>query len=160
MRKLLIFFLILSALLGGCGNTDTRAELSEILRSSVSAGEILIEMDTHGGFHGDGETYVVLEFPDGDSFQVPESGFWHELPLSDNLNTFLYEYTHHTQVWDAMGEELLPELEEGYYFFLDRNSDSLFQSDDAELLSRGAYNFILALYDPASLTLYYYELDT
>lgn len=160
MRKLLILFLILSMLLGGCGSSDIRVEISEILRTGVSTGEILTEMDTHGGFHGDGENYVVLQFPDADSFQIPESGFWHELPLSDNLHTFLYEYTHYTQVWDAVGGELIPRIESGYYFFYDRNSDNLSHFGDEELLSRGSYNFILAVYDPANLTLYYYELDT
>lgn len=160
MRKLLIVLLTLSVLLSGCASSDTHAEISEILRTDVSAGEIRTETDTHGGFHGDGEVYVVLEFPDGDSFQVPETGFWHELPLSDNLHTFLYEYTHHSQLWDAAGGELIPQIESGWYFFYDRNGDNLFSSSDEDLLTRGAYNFILAVYDPASLTLYYYELDT
>lgn len=119
-----------------------------------------MEEDTHGGFHGDGETYVVIQFYDEDDFKIPESGFWHQLPLSENIYSFLYDYEHHSQLREMISGEWIPQVENGAYFFFDRNDGSISQSNDEYLLTRGAFNFILAVYDAENQILYYYELDT
>ena len=51
-------------------------------------------------------------------------------------------------------------MEEGWYSFVDRHSESTDSSDDTNLLSRFSFNFSLAVYDAATDRLYYLEFDT
>ena len=57
------------------------------------------------------------------------------------------------------GGALLPEMEKGYYFFKDRHAEAG-SGGGEEFLSRGSFNFTLAVFDAAANRLYYYELDT
>lgn len=156
MKKLLVLTLVLLLFLGGC--SDETDNISGTLGTDVSGGEVLISEDSHGGFHGDGETYMVLQFRDETQFSVPESPFWHALPLTENLRSVLYG--NNIMLTDDAGNPRVPEIENGFYFFCDRHSESTDPTDDAGLFSRSSLNFTLAVYDSDTCTLYYYEQDT
>lgn len=156
MRKLLIITLILLLILPGC--SDKTGNISGTLGTDVSAAEVLISEDSHGGFHGDGEAYMVLQFRNETQLFVPDSPFWHALPLPENLNSVLYG--NNIMLTDDAGNPRVPEIENGFYFFCDRHSKSTDPADDASIFSRGSLNFTLAVYDADTYTLYYYEQDT
>ena len=58
------------------------------------------------------------------------------------------------------GAPVIPEVENGYYYFLDRHSQSTNPKYDSGVLGRASYNFTIAIYDEDRQTLYYAELDT
>ena len=54
----------------------------------------------------------------------------------------------------------IPEIKDGYYYFLDRHQESTDEKDSSKINERASYNFTLALYDNETKKIYYYELDT
>ena len=54
----------------------------------------------------------------------------------------------------------LPQIQNGYYYFVDRQAESEMQHSDAQLMERASLNFSIALYDVDTDTLYYIEVDT
>lgn len=137
--------------------TDRRIlrALSEELHVDMSGGTVVLHEDTHGGFHGDGETFCTVTFASESAVEthLSDCALWSSLPLTDNLYTAAYSLT----TEDA---PFFPTIENGYYYFCDRHPGIENDRDDSALLNRGSYNFTLAIYDTDSHTLYYYQLDT
>lgn len=124
-------------------NAARIGEISRTLGTEIKAGKVLTHWDTHGGFHGDGTTFTKIQ----GSCKIPDSPFWHPLPAPEEARRLM----------SLTGESLIPEVKKGYWFFYDRHSGS---EDPARIVSRGSWNFTLAVYDPKENILYYYELDT
>lgn len=148
---------------------DPTKYISRILGIDLSRGKILKSMDSHGGFHGDGSTYIEMTFDDKESQAITEAlknnAEWNELPLTNNLNIAVYGKTDASKsirslVTNEGGKALIPMIDNGYYFFLDRHSKSKDAKDDADLLNRYSFNFTIAIYDAGDQMLYFYELDT
>lgn len=155
-RRLLSAILLALLLLSGC--TDTKA-LSRELGVDISTGETRNEFDSHGGFHGDGITYLELSFDTGAGrrleSEILSSRLWSLLPLSENL--------------DQLAENAMPQegdyesptvAKRGYYCFIDRHNESADPHNDAEVLNRPSCNYTLAVYDTEKNMLYYVALDT
>lgn len=137
-------------LLAGCCWHDT---LSDTWGVDLSGGTVLSEEDSHGGFHGDGFSLCVMQFEDGTvGAALSEHAQWKPLPLSPNLQTFVY------QPYDS--EISIPAISRGYYYFYDRHAESRDHQDDTALLRRASFNFTLALYDTDEERLYLLEYDT
>lgn len=109
--------------------------------------------DSHGGFHGDGETLAVI----ATELAQPQGPYWHPLPLTDNLKTLLSRSG--LEGMDVMAQTV-PEIEQGFYYFRDRHSQSQDTASDIGLLGRYSYNFTLAVYDSEAGILSLYLLDT
>ena len=59
------------------------------------------------------------------------------------------------------GNALAPKVENGYYFFMDRQTDEDEDIyDDSSVLGRSSYNFTVAVYDTDTDTMHYFKLDT
>lgn len=173
IRHGLIFFcttLVLLAL-AACASHTPQEKVSQALGVDASAGEVITDSDTHGGFNGDGLEYIVLFFSDGNLLKEAEtSDAWHPLPLNDNLTALVYGLTYEEEegvlvsigpyLSDGSGEPLIPEIQNGYVFFQDRHSQSTDPQDDSRVLERGSFNFTLAIYDSDTGTLYFCQLDT
>lgn len=118
--------------------------------------------DSHGGFHGDGLAFgqIVFSAADGADIAAMLSSreSWQPFPISENLTALLYGDVERQSILTDTG--ILPEIQEGYWYFYDRFPQSTDRSSDRELLSRAAYNFTAALYDVQQYTLYYIEFDT
>ncbi len=169
--KFLALFLILFHLLSGCGALGSlRGELGGVLGLYLHSGTVLANWDNHGGFHGDGKEFVAIQFPDDsveEQLRNTENGRWKALPIQEeDVQMILYgvtrrqpdgtEATFGPLMTDPdTREPLFPQVEEGYYFFLDRHSDT-----EAPLMERYSYNFTVAVYDAEKNILYYGELDT
>ena len=155
-------------LLTACGGTASEAErISKRIDLSVDGGNVEIFTDSHGGFLGDGETYAKVTFSD-ETFcdKIKQSSKWSALPLTEALNIVVYGgemkngYSRDSFIVDEEDRLLIPTINNGYYFFKDRHSESKDSKDDTSLFERNSLNFTLAIYDIDSKTLYFYEIDT
>ena len=112
------------------------------------------EIDTHGGFHGDGESYVKVYFSDNQAekfiSKIKTNIHWQELPMPEIL-----------QKHNTINEEIkIPEIEKGYWFFIDRHNKTINKYDYSGIFDRASYNYSIAVFDTFSNILYYYALDT
>lgn len=123
---------------------------------------IVEEADTHGGFHGDGSYYFIMDCSENKEKALENLSGWTELPLSENLHLIMYggEKDGMTYGYDLAEEAKMPEVENGYYYFYDRHSESTDSSDDSELFDRSSFNFSIAVYDSDTNKMYYFEYDT
>jgi len=132
-------------------------KISRALALDVSAGTVLAQSESHGGFHGDGMTYVALYFEnDRVQSKIAENGGWKALPLSENLARLVRGLP--TEELDSKSRIL--GVRNGYYCFLDRQADRTDRHDDTDVLNRYSFNFTIAVYDADADILYYVVLDT
>lgn len=167
--NIIVLALILLFSMTGCNAEKTSSVLREISKTlgvDVSTGELISESDSHGGFHGDGSTVVEIQFA-GTSFsdQIEDNEEWNQMPLTDNLTALVYGiHTENSSIGPMIHSDdnmpVIPEIENGYYFFRDRHSQSTDPKDDTNILSRASYNFTIAIFDANANILYYLELDT
>lgn len=54
----------------------------------------------------------------------------------------------------------IPKIENGYWYFVDRNSENGDSASDSEIFNRNSFNITVALYDLDENILYYLEFDT
>ena len=160
---------VIAAELMGISTGREQREITEALGVNVSGGSIILSEDSHGGFHGDGMTFIVLSFDEeeagGLKAQMEGRQGWHLLPLSENAGILVYGYdTEEMQtgpyLCDEQGQGVIPQIQNGYYYFYDRQSESTDAYDDTDVFDRGSYNFTLAVYDSDMDMLYYVEFDT
>ena len=137
-------------------------------KTDLSSGTISKSEESHGGFHNDGKTFIEITFSDNNETleeEIKTNSNWTEMPLSENLHTLVYGKTSDTEsvgpyVADEDNKPLFPNIENGYYFFKDRHSESKNASDDTAVLKRNSFNFAIAIFDSTTRAIYYYELDT
>ena len=114
----------------------------------VSGGTILENWDDHGGFLGDGQTFVKMQFSEADA-QALEAQLgdaqWEECPLSTTVKTLC----------SLTGDVEIPAVTDGSWLLQDRQTDT-----QGNILERSSFNFTLIVYDRTQRILYYYELDT
>lgn len=130
-----------------------KRQVSQELSLELPPSDVEFYEDTHGGFLGDGTTYIRLRFYDG---ALPEDFWydvhWHTLPLTENLAG---------QVPRINGEAACAlEAEKGYYYFRDRHSEAEHDWDEEPIMGRFSWNFTLAVYDTDTRTLHFLKLDT
>jgi len=133
----------------------------------LPAHEEMLYLDNHGGFHGDGETVMILTFSEKSDAKLREQmeggDVWEDFPITTNLRRCIYgseelAITYISRVQQAK----FPEITNGYWFFLDRQVDgeNPDRYHDDSLLSRPSINCVAALYDTDTRTLYYWKFDT
>lgn len=167
--NIILLTLILLLTMTGCSSEKTSNVLSEISKTigvDVSAGAVISESDSHGGFHGDGDAVIEIQFADTSfSDQIEDNEEWNAMPLTENLTALVYGIHTETSSIGPMihaddNVPVVPEIENGYYYFRDRHSQSTDPKDDTNILSRVSYNFTIAIFDADANILYYLELDT
>lgn len=168
-RNIILLTLILLLTMAGCSSEKTSNVLSEISKTTgvdVSVGEVLSESDSHGGFHGDGDRVIEIQFTDNSfSDQIKDNEEWNAMPLTENLTALVYGLHTETSTIGPMMHKgdnvpVVPEIEKGYYYFRDRHVQSTNPKDDTNVLSRASYNFTIAIFDADTNMLYYLEKDT
>lgn len=171
MRKicLIITVLILTiSTMTSCSSKSEENELSTILDIDVSSGTISHTQDSHGGFHNDGLLFTEITFTDETESlknEIKRSSLWTEMPLPESLNTLIYGNISSTQaigpyITDEESNPLFPNVENGYYFFKDRHSESKNSGNDTDVLNRSSFNFTIAIYDEDTKTIYFAQMDT
>ena len=123
---------------------------------------VVEEQDTHDGFLGDGSYYLILDCADNREQALETVKDWRELPLSENLNLIMYGGTRDGAEYrfNLAEEAHMPKIENGFYIFEDRHSESRDSADDSELFERYSFNFSLAVYDTDADKMYYFKFDT
>ena len=122
---------------------------------------VIEELDTHGGFHGDGSYHLILDCSANKQDAAEKVSTWNTLPLSENLALIMYG-GHKDGMWygyNLAEEANIPTIENGYYIFQDRHSDSRDTADDSALFDRTSFNFSIAIYDSDTNIMYYFEFD-
>ncbi|MEA4912597.1 MAG: hypothetical protein VB092_08330 [Oscillospiraceae bacterium] len=155
-----VLMMCLVGALSACGQRDPLGELSSVLGADVGAGTVITESDSHGGFHGDGETYVVVLFGERAAeklaLELMNSEEWQPLPMSGIPQEAIYgSGGSGPLVSSDEGQPVIPIIDSGYWLFIDRHSDS-----DTGFFDRASFNFAVAVYDTRADLLYYYKLDT
>ena len=150
MRQMLLAALLL--LLGGCGRESEADYVARQLDMDLPEPVSVISGDSHGGFHGDGTSCLILAF-------TPENGAalaeelagrtdWQALPL-DELPATVMESILSLLAGQGL-DYTLPT--QGWYWYSDRSPAG--HSRDFPL------NCTIAIYDPQSCQLAYFVLDT
>ena len=123
---------------------------------------VVEELDTHGGFLGDGSYYLILDCSDNKEQALEKVQDWNKLPLSENLNLIMYggEKDGVAYGYELAEEAHMPQIENGCYMFEDRHSESKESRDDSDLFDRYSFNFSIAVYDSDTDKMYYFEFDT
>lgn len=116
---------------------------------------VVEETDTHGGFLGDGEYYLVLYCSDNTHKARELVNGWKKLPLSQNLTHFMPSDEHEEGYYYRF-----PEINNGVYLFYDRHDEAKDPYSDADYQNRHSVNYSIAVYDYDTERLYYYEHDT
>lgn len=156
---------VLTLSLTACSPQEPQDTISKELGIDVSGGNEISSSDDHGGFHGDGTTFIVLSFSDDNVLkQINKSTQWKSFPLDKTVKAFVYGISE--EGWsvgpfltDREGNTLVPEIEEGYYLLIDRQAEAG-EAAGADILHRHSFNFTLGLYDTYSNSLYFCKLDT
>lgn len=166
LKGVVLLLAVLLFSLAGCKSQNPLVRISIDLMVDVRDGTLVSQQDSHGGFHGDGETFMEIRFSDDRcANNIQKNGAWKTLPLSKNVTALVYgledgEYRIGPMIHDQEGKPLIPSVQNGYYYFMDRSSESKDKYDETEVLDRGSFNFTVAIYDTDTNTLYYMELDT
>ena len=123
---------------------------------------VLEECDTHGGFLGDGTYYLIMDCSDNKEKALKLIKGWNKLPLSRNLELTMFggEKDGRKYSFGFAEEAKMPKIENGFYMFEDRHSESENSKDDSDLLSRASFNFSIAVYDCDTDIFYFFALDT
>ncbi len=166
MRRIIVLMLLMIFSLVGCGKKDIQSDISESLGIDVRKGNVLMDSDSHGGFHGDGMLFQQISFEDSKfSDEIKDNDGWKPMPLSQNMEALVYGIEVDTSsigpyLTDESGDTIIPDIQNGYYYFYDRHSESKDPFSDKDILNRASFNFTLALYDSDNRVLYYVEFDT
>jgi len=112
--------------------------------ADVSSGVVLENWDDHGGFLGDGETLVRLQFSLEDGASVEQA--LQAVP-GYIRGPFTASVAERLDFWS---DQTFPTGEQIIWKLKDRNPDS----------GDHSINITLILYDPLTQILYYYETDT
>lgn len=151
MKKILLLIIFLIPL-SGC-SINKKNDIGKTINLDMKSCNIIEQKDTHGGFLGDGDYYAKIKC---NNFSLTSE--WNELPLSNNIKEIMnMEQCDDKGCHNVYDKYNIPNISNGYYYFIDRYNMS---HDDTDLNSRGSYNFSLAIYDINTNFIYYYELDT
>ncbi len=159
MKKLAVLLAaaIMCVALAACGNKTPQEIVSKELGVDVSGGTEIAYEDTHGGFHGDGTTSIVLQFDDNAVLEAMKNDSkWKEFPLDEIMQEIVYGTDMEIDGHPAPGPFMkVPEIQNGYYILIDRHSEK-----DKDILERYSFNFTVGLYDADNNTMYFFKLDT
>lgn len=159
---IIAFALISCAKSGGTTEEKIYDEIQKSVHIDASGGTLVSSSDTHGGFHGDGMSYAEISFSNGGiSENLPVDGTWKPLPLSENLAVLVYGNGQAgPYLKNESGEAVFPSVKNGFYCFIDRQSEKTDPYSDDDVLERASINITIAVYDADTDTLYYSKFDT
>ena len=158
--KLIIATIIVCIIFSFCSIVGSGQTECFGFKTSVFA--VIEEADTHGGFHGDGSYYLILDCSEKREQATELIKDWTPFPLSENLQLIMYggEKDGVVYGYNLVEKAHWPIINNGVYKFVDRHSEAGDKSDDTNIFNRYSFNFSIAVYDLDTNTLYYFEFDT
>lgn len=168
MKKysLITCVLIILLIIAGCSVKSNQAYVAEQINIDMPDILSIEHTDDHGGFHGDGKRFDRIEFDNNNGLniisQIENSDRWNKMPLTENLSLIMYGgIKNNVEYAYRFAEKLgIPEIKNGYWYFIDRHSKSTNPESDLELFDRYSFNFSISMYDADNNILYYFEFDT
>lgn len=157
--QLLIVLSLFSMLHGG---PEVRKDAAQLDLSGVDISKIS-EYDSHDNFLGDGIGMKVYGVdPEIAELRMQNSEGWHSLPLDQTTQKLAYGNEDETPyLIDSEGRTLVPEVQNGYWYFIDRHSQCKpGQQHNTNVLNRASLNFTLAIYNADTERLYVLDMDT
>ena len=156
--------------LDSCGAEPPNAEwVEKAFHLQLDGATVDSSWDTHGGFHGDGNTYIALSLVEGIEEQISsknaeyqdkeKDGPWYSINEYPTVYTSLLESVRDFRE-GGVGTPISIEIENGYFAAInnfDGKDEFIFLSEDTPL--GGFWNWEFVLYDADALKLYYYESD-
>lgn len=133
-------------------------ELSSNIEVNIPILSKLEYKDTHGGFHGDGETFIKVSLSGKQAEKVIDeiknNKHWKRLPMSETMNK--------NSKSPFNSNMSIPEVNNGYCFFVDMHSDVNDKYNENEMYAeeRFSKNYAVAVYDIDRNILYYYQYDS
>lgn len=122
--------------------------------------------DDSGGFHGDGDYYVVIQL-EMDSLKdfsdkALKTGKWRKLPMNDEMNSFMYglESKDGTYQYCGHSKGVPSNIKNGVYYFRDKYVETYPKEKDTSILYRPSHNFIFSILDFDTGKLYILESDS
>ena len=152
--------MMLCLLLTACAQSGTPK--TEYFGFVITDYTVVEQVDTHGGFHGDGAYRLILDCSANASQAREIVKDWTPLPLSENLELIMYGGSR-DGIWygyELAEEAHWPKVTNGVYRFVNRHHNAVNEADDTNLLAEYSFNFSIAVYDFDTETLYYFEFDT
>lgn len=126
----------------------------------ISSCNILKDEDTHGGFLGDGTYFLIANCSNNKENILSQISHWKNFPLTQKLEWVVYGYEKDGVEIAKHIPESIPRIENGYYYFYDRQDDVKDPFNEEKFFDRASYNYTLVLYDKDTNLFYYFELDT
>lgn len=162
MKKTIAFIaaFIMMFTLAACNTTNNENDainrISESLDIEISQESVVENKDVENEF-------ITLKITDEKTIDEIKSE-WKELPLTENLTALIYGLEDEASSIGPYitndNQPLFPQIENGYYYFYDRNSKSTDNFDDTEILNRNSFNVTIAIFDMDTNKLHYCEFDT
>lgn len=136
---------------------EPKKYISKITGIDIEKCSIEEENDTHGGFLGDGESFLKINCSNIDDLR--DFSNWKKMPLSSFLKEALELWKCDDCLLNSERYSIF-ENNSGYYYFVDRNSEATDIYDETTINERYSYNFSLVVYDENNKIFYFYGLDT
>lgn len=167
MKRFLHLFSALCLLFALTGCTlleSSEAYVARQLSCRLPNAQCTLFADSHGGFHGDGDTLAILRFEDGAAAaDRMRSAGWHNYPLPEALEAELFgRETAQGRSGGWLREKfgLYPEITDGKWYFKNRQDGAANPYAVSGLANAYSYNYTAALYNADTGILYYIEMDT
>ena len=158
MKKIIVILIILFCIYG-CSYVNKIDRINSEIELDNSSCKIIRDKDTHGGFLGDGDYFAELKCKSINYEKLASN--WKELPLSSSLEEILnVKQCGDRGCLNVFEKYSIPNIENGYYYCVDRHSESIDKYDSTDINNRSSWNFTLAILDKESNTVYFYKLDT
>ena len=127
---------------------------------------IIMDGDSHGGFHGDGEYYSEIQLTDDGikkfSNNANKTGEWFPTPLPKDIEIILHggEYEGINYNIGNKSKNIPKDIKNGIYYVRDRFAESNSNMKNKNILSRNSFNVTVSILDFETKKLYVYKLDT
>ena len=162
MKKFLISLIVLLCLVALFSCNKVQKSLDEEFGFCQDDFIVIEEIDTHGGFNGDGNYYLTLDCSKNMEKINELITDWNKLPFSEELGFIMYggskDKTHYGAIYGNEKGKTFPQIENGYYKILDRNNGDKREVVD-DLGYHASNNFTIAVYDADGKLMYYFEFD-
>lgn len=157
---LILFFVMILGYFFRPEESKTKSHIERLVDLSLRDGNIIDFYDSHGGFHGDGSLFAVIQFQNQAFLKkVEDKNCWHKLPLSSNVEEFIFNFCNLSNRgdWD---HQWFPKISEGYYYFKDNHSEAIDKYSDKEIFNRYSHNLLIGVFDTSKNRLYVLKSDS
>lgn len=164
-----LFVLILSPFINACAESgpasvkNAREYVGKRVEISIPECEELYNLDSHGGFHGDGETEIILQFTSENApiltQNIKANEHWYELPMDWFIEVIFYGREYEGGLYATPFNCEVPEIHEGYWFVYNKQTKE-YSLDYETYRETSSSNYYISVYDSEEMKLYFYNLDT